>query len=86
MAGNAGGSAGVAIHVDGVIAAFAQQLAGVVFEMANEIAALHAVTCSGSRITSGPPSGPLLGLVNANAIRCGKEQLLQPLLVVEQRL
>ena len=46
---------GAAIHVDGMVAAFAQELSAMLFKMSDQIAPLHAaVIASGSRRTSAP--------------------------------
>ena len=54
VARDAGGFLGGAIHVNRVVATFAQQLAAMFFEMSNQVSALQALTFSGSRITSAP--------------------------------
>ena len=54
VARDAGGFPGGAIHVNRVVAALTQQLTALFFEMSNQVSALHALTFSGSRITSGP--------------------------------
>lgn len=54
MARHSGRLASRAIHVDGVIPAFAQEFAPMVFQVPNQRAVLHALTLNGSRITSAP--------------------------------
>lgn len=54
VSGNCGCLSGSAVHVNRVVGSLSQQFAAVVFEMPDELAPLHPVIFSGSRMTPGP--------------------------------
>lgn len=54
MSGNSGSLARSRVDIDGVIGALAEEFAAVLLQMSEQVASLHAVIRSGSRITSTP--------------------------------